>query len=105
MAQILIEKEHPLGLEQARHTAAQWVNQAREQFGMDCQVIPGEEGDEVRFSRSGLSGALWVDGRHFRLQAQLGFLMSAFKDRIESEILKNLDTLIKSHSKPGDPTP
>ena len=39
MAQILIEKKHPLGLEQARHAAAQWVNQAREQFGLDLSLI------------------------------------------------------------------
>ncbi|MBM3361531.1 MAG: polyhydroxyalkanoic acid system family protein [Betaproteobacteria bacterium] len=104
MAQILIEKKHPLGLEQARHAAAQWVNQAREQFGLDCQVIRGEEGDEVRFARSGLTGTLWVDGQQFRMQAQLGFLMSAFKDRIESEIRKNLDALINSHPR-GDATP
>ncbi len=98
MAQILIEREHPLGLDQARQTAAQWVHQAREQFAMDCQVISTEDGDEVRFTRSGLSGTLWVSAQHFRLKAQLGFLMSAFKDRIETEIRKNLDALIERHS-------
>jgi putative polyhydroxyalkanoate system protein len=54
----------------------------------------GSDSDQVRFSRSGLSGTLEVTGERFRLQAQLGFLLSAFKDRIESEIQKNLDELI-----------
>jgi putative polyhydroxyalkanoate system protein len=100
MAQILIERDHPLGLDLARQTAAQWVRQAQEEFDMSCEVTRTDDGDEVRFARSGLSGTLWVDGQHFRMQAQLGFLMSAFKDRIESEIRKNLDALIERHRQP-----
>ena len=30
----------------------------------------------------------------FELDAKLGFLLGAFKDRIEGEIVKNLDTLL-----------
>ena len=30
----------------------------------------------------------------FQLKAKLGFLLGAFKDKIESEIVKNLDALI-----------
>ncbi len=94
MAQILIEREHPMGLAQARLTAAQWVKEAQEKLDLSCELISGSDSDEVRFSRSGLSGTLEVTGERFRLQAQLGFLLSAFKDRIESEIQKNLDELI-----------
>lgn len=96
MAHILIEREHPMGLEQARHVAAQWVKDAQDKLDLSCEVISGSDSDEVRFSRAGLSGTLEVTGQHFRLQAQLGFLLSAFKDRIESEIQKNLDELIAS---------
>ena len=35
----------------------------------------------------------------FELDARLGFLLGAFKDRIESEITKNLDLLLQQ----GDP--
>ncbi len=97
MAQILIEREHPLSLEQARQAATVWMRQAQEQFQMTCELTRTEAGDEVHFARSGLSGTLWVDGQRFRMQAQLGFLMSAFKDRIEAEIRKNLDALIERH--------
>ena len=99
MAQILIEREHQLGLEQARRTAAQWVQDAERKFDLRCDYQPGIEGDAVSFSRSGLSGTLEVSGTTFRMQAQLGFLLSAFKDRIEAEIQKNLDELIASHAK------
>lgn len=99
MAQILIERQHQMGLEQARRTAEQWVDEARSKFDLDCELIRGSDSDEVRFSRSGLSGTLEVSGQHFRMQAQLGFLLSAFKDRIESEIEKNLDALIANQSR------
>lgn len=99
MAQILIEREHQLGLEQARLTAAQWLKDAEQKFDLRCEYQPGEEADEVSFARAGLSGTLAVSGTTFRMEAQLGFLLSAFKDRIEAEIQKNLDELIASHAK------
>lgn len=100
MAQILIEREHQLGLAQARLTAAQWVREAEEKFELRCSCEAGEQGDTVSFERSGLSGTLEVSATLFRMQAQLGFLLSAFKDRIESEIQKNLDALIAAHTQP-----
>jgi len=97
MAQILIEREHQLGLAQARLTAARWVEEAEQTFDMRCTYQQGETGDSVSFSRPGLSGTLEVSGEAFRLQAQLGFLLSAFKERIEAEVQKNLDALIAAH--------
>jgi hypothetical protein len=35
-----------------------------------------------------------VTSDHFDLNAKLGFLLGAFKDRIEGEIVKNLDALL-----------
>ena len=35
-----------------------------------------------------------VDKDTFELTAKLGFFLGAFKDKIESEIVKNLDALI-----------
>lgn len=99
MPQILIEREHQLGLAQARLTAARWVQEAEQKFDMRCSYQPGEDSDAVRFERSGLSGTLEVSGTVFRMQAQLGFLLGAFKDRIEAEVQKNLDELIASHAK------
>jgi putative polyhydroxyalkanoate system protein len=99
MAQILIEREHQLGLEQARLTAAQWVREAEEKFELRCNYQQGQEADSVSFERSGLSGTLEVSATLFRMQAQLGFLLSAFKERIEGEIQKNLDALIASNTR------
>lgn len=96
MAQIHIHREHQLGLAGARKVAWQWAEQAEADFDMACTYEEGDDGDEVQFSRSGVSGTLKVSGDHFELEAQLGFLLGAFKDRIEGEIVKNLDELLAS---------
>ncbi len=96
MAQIHIQRPHQLGLEGARKVAWQWAEQAEADFDMACTYEEGEDSDEVQFSRSGVSGTLKVSGDHFELDAQLGFLLGAFKDRIEGEIVKNLDALLAS---------
>jgi hypothetical protein len=41
-----------------------------------------------------VSGTLRVSHTQFELTAKLGFLLSAFKDRIEADLQKNLDKLL-----------
>ena len=41
-----------------------------------------------------MSGTLAVTEDRFELEARLGFLLGMFKDKIEGEIVKNLDTLM-----------
>lgn len=94
MADILIEREHALGLEQARKIAKTWADQAQETFSLECSYEEGAEADKVTFTRPGLDGTLFVEGNKLRLEAELGFLLSAFKGRIEGEIAKNLDNLL-----------
>ena len=94
MADLHIVREHTLGLPQARQIAAKWVAQAQTEFGMACAYAEGDAADEVRFSRSGVKGTLDVNATRFELRAQLGFLLGAFKQQIEAEIVKNLDALL-----------
>ena len=94
MADIHIEREHSMGLVRARKTAFQWAEQVEEKFDMSCTYEEGATTDEVSFKRSGVSGTLQVTKDSFVLDAKLGFLLGAFKDRIEGEIGKNLDALI-----------
>lgn len=95
MADIHIEREHNMGLTEARKVAFQWAEQAEEKLDMECTYEEGKTSDEVSFTRSGVKGTLKVTKNCFELDAQLGFLLGAFKDRIESKIVKNLDELIK----------
>lgn len=104
MANIHIQRDHHLGLAGARKVAWQWAEQAEAEFDMQCAYEEGPDGDEVHFSRTGAKGTLRVTADRFELQAQLGFLLGAFKDRIEGEIVKNLDQLLAAKKKPAAKT-
>ena len=94
MAHIHIHREHALGHAAARKIALRWAEQAEEEFGLRCTYEEGRDHDTVHFERSGVNGTLQVRAQAFELEAKLGFLLGAFKDRIESEIVKNLDDLL-----------
>ena len=94
MADIHIERDHQLGMGGARKLAWRWAEQAENDFDMSCTYEEGDDCDEVQFSRSGVTGTLKVSADKFELDARLGFLLGAFKERIEGEIVKNLDELL-----------
>lgn len=99
MPDIRIERPHHLGLAKARELAFHWAEEAEQGLDMACTYEEGKTEDVVRFSRSGVSGELVVLPDRFVLAAKLGFLLGAFKDRIETEIVKNLDELL-AHEDP-----
>ena len=94
MADIHIHRQHQLGLAKARKVAWDWAETVEAKFDMACTVLAGQTSDTVSFSRSGVKGELIVAADHFDLQAKLGFLLGAFSRTIETEIEKNLDTLL-----------
>ncbi len=94
MADIHITREHTLGLAAARKLAFQWAEQAEAEFDMACTYEEGRTEDLVSFTRSGVDGSLAVTKDRFELQARLGFLLGAFKGKIEAEIVKALDDLL-----------
>ncbi len=99
MAAITIQRAHSLGLVKARKIAFQWAEQVENEFDMQCTYEEGDEEDTVSFTRSGVNGTLKVTGQAFDLHAELGFLLGAFKGRIEQEIVKNLDDLLSKPSR------
>lgn len=101
MAHIHIQRIHGLSLAGARKIAWKWAEHAESEFDMQCAYEEGDDCDEVHFSRTGAKGTLRVTTDHFELDAHLGFLLGAFKDRIESEIVKNLDELLAQKKKPA----
>ena len=94
MADLHIVRKHTLGLAKARKIALDWAEQVERDFGMECTYEEGRSADLVRFTRSGVQGELQVTKDRFELDARLGFLLGAFKGRIEAEIVKMLDTLM-----------
>jgi putative polyhydroxyalkanoate system protein len=95
VANLHIVREHTLGLPAARKIAFAWAEQVEADFGMECTYEEGKTLDAVTFERSGIKGTLTVTAKQFELEATLGFLLGAFKDKIEAEIVKNLDALLK----------
>ena len=94
MPDIHILREHALGLPQARKLAFRWAQTAEAKLGMECSYEEGKTSDLLSFSRSGVNGELKVTHDRFELDARLGFLLGAFKERIEREIVTNLDLLL-----------
>ena len=94
MADINITRQHGMTFAEARKAAFKWAEQAEEKFDMECTYEEGKTSDVCGFTRSGVAGTLLVDKDTFELIAKLGFLLGAFKDKIEGEIVKNLDALI-----------
>ncbi len=94
MADLYIERKHTLGLLEARKIAFTWAEQVETDLGMQCTYEEGRSADKVSFSRSGVKGELQVTKDKFELNAKLGFLIGAFKDRIETEITDMLNRLL-----------
>ena len=104
MADLHILRKHALGFAKARKLAFDWAEQVEKEFGMQCTYEEGKAADLVRFTRSGVQGELRVTRDKFELEAKLGFLLGAFKGRIEAEIVKMLDALLPAeaaHTKPA----
>lgn len=96
MPDIYLRREHTLGLEAARKVATAWADRLRDQFGMDCRLDPGVGSDVLHFSRAGADGSLRVTASCFELDVRLGFLLGAYKDKIEAEVSRNLDQLLEA---------
>jgi putative polyhydroxyalkanoate system protein len=103
VANLHILREHALGLPKARKIAHIWAKQVEADFDMVCTFQEGATEDYAAFTRSGVNGTLHVTAVRFELNAKLGFLLGAFKGRIEGEIVKNLDDLLAPKPAPKSP--
>ena len=103
MADLHILREHKLGFAKARAIAFDWAEQVERDFGMACTYEEGKSADVVRFTRTGVEGELHVTKDRFELDARLGFLLGAFKGRIEAEIVKLLDTMLPHPAEGSQP--
>lgn len=99
MSRIHITREHSLGLAEARKLALRWAQVARDHLAMQCTYEQGEAADLLHFDRAGAHGQLRVTATGFVLDAKLGLLLGAFRHRIQTEIVNNLDLLL-AHQDP-----
>ena len=96
MSAIQIDRAHSLGLPAARQHARLWAQKAEAKFGVQSRYEEGAERDMLRFSGNGIEGELLVTGAQLKLQMQLGFMASMFKDQIEAKLRDQLDAIAGS---------
>jgi putative polyhydroxyalkanoate system protein len=87
MSGIDIRHSHSLPHAKARKAVEEIAKKLAERFDVEY----GWEGDDLLFSRSGVDGRIALKPKEVHLTAKLGFLVSAFKGPIESEIRRVLD--------------
>jgi putative polyhydroxyalkanoate system protein len=88
MSSIALQREHGLGQEGALDVARRLAQELESGYGMRCEW----QGDVLRFERTGVSGEMTVSPDRIELNAELGFLLSAFKERIEDQLNRNFET-------------
>ncbi|HEX4856527.1 MAG TPA: polyhydroxyalkanoic acid system family protein [Limnobacter sp.] len=89
MSDIHARKTHNMSLEEARATAQRLADQLQKEFQLDSQW----QGNTLNFTRSGVKGKLEVTAKDVSLDISLGFMLKAFKGKIQSEIDRNLDKM------------
>jgi putative polyhydroxyalkanoate system protein len=87
MADMQLQRDHTLGLKKAKAAAQKVADEMAESFDMESEW----EGNTLFFSRSGVTGELKVTKNSVEVVAKLGFLLAAFKPKIEAQISKNFD--------------
>jgi putative polyhydroxyalkanoate system protein len=87
MPKIDIHRPHNLPPDQARAVVDKVAARMREKFDMQSQW----QGDTLRFSRSGVSGAIAVAPESVHVTAELGLMLSPLKGMVEQEIRRKLD--------------
>lgn len=87
MTSIDIRHAHSLPKARARKAVEDVARKLAERFGMHYEW----EDDTLKFARSGVDGRIVLGPKELHVSAKLGFLLSALKAPIESEIRRVLD--------------
>lgn len=82
-----IRHSHTLPQTKARKALEEVAEKLAERFDFDYAW----DGDTLKFTRAGVDGKIAMAQKELHVTAKLGFLMSAFKGPIESEIRRVLD--------------
>lgn len=92
MSDIDIRRSHALSLSQARKQAEEMASALKDKFDLDSSW----QGNQLRFERPGVSGALTVSKAEIHLVASLGMLLSFMKPQIEGHIHGELERIFSA---------
>jgi putative polyhydroxyalkanoate system protein len=90
MATISVVKTHNLTQSKAKSVAEKMAKDLHRRFDLVCTW----DGNECRFTRSGLTGSMVVGEDDIALDVKLGFLLSAVAPSIERAIHEHLDAIV-----------
>lgn len=94
MGRLRIEREHSLGWLGARELAQTWLQAGELRWQLRCQRWLSDDQERIDFEGPGLKGQLWVLPQRFELDLELGFLLNAYRSRIETELQRQLDAAL-----------
>jgi putative polyhydroxyalkanoate system protein len=97
MADIHVVRKHRLTVAQAKKIAQKTADDLASEYDLQSEW----QGDTLKFSRSGVNGAMAVSASEIRLDVKLGLLLGAFKSKIEDHIEHRLDELLIAASTPA----
>jgi putative polyhydroxyalkanoate system protein len=86
VANISIRRDHGLPHAKAVEAANRIAMQLQKEYG----VLSRWQGSTLHFERTGLTGTLELSGSKLELEIHLGFLMSAFRERISEAVEQTL---------------
>ena len=89
MSDIHIVRAHTMPLKKAKEAAERFAGQLKEKF----DLAYGWEGDVLNFQRTGAQGSLTLGAKEVIIDVTLGFLLKAFKGKMEGHINDNLNKL------------
>ena len=89
MAKIDIRRPHALTLAQAKKQANAMAGHLKEEFDLESTW----DKEKLRFKRAGVDGVMTVSGDDVHVLAELGFLVSFLKPKIESRLHAHFDDI------------
>ncbi len=82
MSAIVLQRDHALGLRRARTAANRIARDLAERYGCECVW----QENTLHIARPGVSGTMTIAKDAVDVRLELGFLLAAFKPKIEASI-------------------
>lgn len=96
MSDIKVVRKHRLSIPQAKKIAQKAADELAREYDLESEW----NGDTLNFSRSGVDGEMAVSAGEIRIGVRLGFLLKAFRHKIQLHVESHLDALLASSPEP-----
>jgi putative polyhydroxyalkanoate system protein len=91
MSRVTIRHSHALSPRAARERLTRIAERLAETYDADWEW----RGDEITIEHSSVTGRVRLSGNEVVIDAKLGFLLSMFRDQVETEVARLLDVELR----------